>query len=57
LSYICGRLPLYYAIKNCAPDAVILTLLEANKGAAGEYIRTGYLPFHKAIENKYSDMP
>jgi hypothetical protein len=53
---LCGRLPLYDAIKNCAPDAVILMLLEANKGTAGEYERTGCLPLHKAIENKYSDM-
>ena len=53
----CNRLPLYDAINNRAPDAVILTLLEENKAAAKVCDCIGKdLPIHKAIENKYSDI-
>ena len=52
----CNRFPLYDAINNRAPDAVILTLLEANKTAAmTRDVKDGWSPLEKAIALKHSD--
>jgi hypothetical protein len=52
----CYRRPLYDAIINRAPDAVILTLLEANKSAAeDENARDQCHMLHKALEKSHSD--